>query len=113
MSASDLAARQLAAYNRADIDAFCACYHPDVVVLDADGEVSVKGIEAFRARYAGKFAAGGFGAVVPERMALGRHCVDLEHYWWLDTDGHRQEGSVLVRYTISDERIAVVQFLRS
>jgi hypothetical protein len=111
-STTDLAARQLAAYNRADLDAFCACYHPAVTVLDADGAVSISGIAMFRERYAGKFAAGGFGATVSERLVLERHCVDLEHCWWLDADGARQDASVLVRYTVADGLIAVVQFLR-
>jgi hypothetical protein len=112
MPAADLAARQLAAYNRADLDAFCACYHPEVMVLDGDGTVDISGIETFRSRYADKFAAGGFGATVPERVALGPDCVDLEHYWWLDGDGVRQEGAVLVRYAVSDGLISTVQFLR-
>ena len=107
-----LAARQLDAYNRADLDAFCACYHPDVVVLDDAGAVSVSGIDAFRARYADKFAAGGFGAAVPERLALGRHCIDLEHYWYHDAEGKRHEASVLVRYTADGTHITTVQFLR-
>ena len=111
MSVAVLAARQLDAYNRADLDAFCDCYHQDVVVLDADGGIDIEGIESFRLRYADKFAAGGFGATVSERISLGRHCVDLEHYWFFDASGVRQEGSILVRYTLADARIARVQFL--
>ena len=109
---SELAARQLDAYNRADLDAFCACYHPEVVVLDADGTVNVNGIEDFRSRYADKFAAGGFGAAVDQRLALGCHCVDREQYWDVHPEtGERDEGVVLVRYTVRDDLIAVVQFL--
>ena len=51
---SELAQRQLDAYNLSDLDAFCACYHPDVVVLD-DQKETVRGIEAFRARYVSLF----------------------------------------------------------
>lgn len=112
MNPTELATRQLEAYNRADLDAFCACYHPDVAVLDTSGTETLRGIDAFRARYAPKFATGGFGAEVPERIALGPHCVDLEHYWADDpTSGERRTGSVIVRYTVADGRIAVVQFL--
>ncbi len=46
-----LAIDQLAAYNAADLDAFCRCYHPEVVALDAEGAVTIQGIEAFRERY--------------------------------------------------------------
>jgi len=108
---SDLAARQLDAYNRADLDAFCACYHPQVAVLDTDGQQTIHGIDAFRARYAQKFATGGFGATVPERLAVGPHCVDLEHYWVDSPTGERTEGTVLVRYTLRDQQIGTVQFL--
>ena len=33
-----LSRRQLDAYNRADLEAFCECYHREVCVLDAAGE---------------------------------------------------------------------------
>ena len=48
---SELAQAQLDAYNARDLDAFCRCYHEEVVVLD-DREETLRGIEAFRARYA-------------------------------------------------------------
>jgi hypothetical protein len=102
-----LATNQLAAYNRADLDGFCACYHPDVRVFDGEEE-KPPGIEAFRSRYVDMFAKGGFGASVPTRMALGSHCVDLEHWW----RANGQRGEVLVRYTERDGLIGTVQFFR-
>jgi len=102
-----LAIEQLAAYNRADLDAFCACYHPEVRVFNGETE-QPSGIDAFRARYVEMFAKGGFGASVPKRISLGDHCVDLEHWW---RDGGKK-GEVLVRYTEKDGLIGVVQFLR-
>src|SRR5690606_15825246 len=74
-----LAARQLEAYNAADLDAFCACYHAEVRVLDGEEEL-LRGAEAFREQYRSKFAAGGFGATVEARMVVGRHCFDDERY---------------------------------
>ena len=47
---SELAARQLAAYNASDLDAFVACYHEDIQVLDGEEE-TVRGRENFRERY--------------------------------------------------------------
>lgn len=109
-----LAARQLDAYNRADLDAFCACYHDEVVVLNADGEVTVRGLPAFRTRYVPMFARGNFGAAVPQRIAVGAHCVDLEDYWRVDPEtGERTEGRVMVRYSLREDRIGVAQFFRS
>ena len=113
VSISELAERQLVAYNHADLDAFCACYHEDVVVLGAEGRVELEGIEAFRARYAPMFKRGGFGAEVPQRLSLGEHCVDYEHYWRLDSEeGSRVSGEILVRYQLRDGLIGLVQFLR-
>ena len=68
-------------------------------------------MEAFRERYVTMFARGGFGASVPERLSVGPHCVDLEHYW-RTADGNRSEGTVLVRYAERDGLIGRVQFLR-
>ena len=106
----ELAIRQLAAYNRADLDAFCACFHPQVQVWD--GEVQVlTGHEAFRQRYAATFARGRFGAAVDQRLISGVHCVDREQYWVDGAEG-RTSGEVLVRYRLVDDTIGVVQFLR-
>jgi hypothetical protein len=105
-----LAQRQLDAYNAADLDAFVACYHPDVVVWE-DGEPSVRGRAAFRERYEDLFSGGGFGASVPGRLAEGPHCVDLEVWWREAEDGARREGRILVRYSARDGLIGEVQFL--
>ncbi|MCB9778565.1 MAG: nuclear transport factor 2 family protein [Alphaproteobacteria bacterium] len=106
-----LAARQLAAYNAGDLDAFVACYHPDVAVFEGE-EQTVAGRAELRERYADLFAAGGFGASVPQRLAAGPHCVDLERWWRVRADtGERREGELLVRYTARDGFIGTVQFL--
>ena len=107
-----LATRQLAAYNAADLDAFCGCYHDDIVVLDEDGSVSLQGAAPFRERYRPMFEQGNFGAPVDQRLHRGAHCVDAESYWRVGADGERTEGDVLVRYLARDGKIAVVQFLR-
>ena len=108
-----LAARQLEAYNRADLDAFCACYHASVVVLEGDRLVC-EGIDALRERYRPKFegaASTPFGATVDTRLLAGDHCVDEER-WWVEARDGRVEGRILVRYTLRDERIGVAQFFR-
>ena len=43
-------------YNRADLEAFVACYHPDVRVFNGD-EQTVSGIDEFRKRYQSLFTA--------------------------------------------------------
>ena len=108
---TQLAIAQLAAYNRADLAGFCACYHPEVVVLDARGQVTLSGLESFRDRYAPMFARGNFGAEVPQRLSAGDHCVDLEHYWRDDPEQGQTRGTLLVRYELREGLIGLVQFL--
>lgn len=108
-----LADRQLQAYNQADIDRFCECYHPDVIVLDEQGKEILRGGEAFRSRYEPMFQRGHFGADVPQRLSVGEHCVDKEIYWKDKTEEQEAiRGEVLVRYSLRDGLIGVVQFLK-
>ena len=107
-----LAQRQLDAYNRADLDAFVSCYHPDVCVLHGNEE-TIHGIDALRRRYQSLFSEWQFGASVPQRMALNTHCIDYETWWRVDPrSGERSEGQILVRYEERDGLIGTVQFLR-
>jgi hypothetical protein len=108
---ADLAARQLAAYNAHDLDAFVDCYHEQVVVLD-DQEVIAEGIEAFRERYTDLFTRWEFGATVSTRVQHADHCIDLEDYWRVDpTSGERTEGRVMVHYVLRDAKLGRVVFL--
>lgn len=107
-----LAQQQLDAYNRSDLDAFIACYHPDVRVLDGDTE-SVIGIDGLRDRYRTLFREWEFGATVPQRMSLSTHCIDFEEWWRVDPEtGERTKGQILVRYEERDGLVGTVQFLR-
>ena len=106
-----LASRQLEAYNQSNLDAFCACYHPEVIVYDAQGQISLQGIKAFRDRYTLMFTQGKFGATVPERIVMGEHCIDRERYWREAIDERKAaQGEVLVRYRLKDHLIGEVQF---
>ena len=108
---SDLAAQQLAAYNESDLEAFVACYHEDVRVLDQDEE-TLRGRDAMRERYRDLFEEWTFGAEVPQRLHVGKHCVDYEHWWRVEPGtGERDEGFLLVRYAERDGLIGLVQFL--
>ena len=107
-----LAVAQLEAYNASDLDAFCACYHDDVVILEGSAEVC-RGKDAFRARYTSLFENWTFGGVVPSRLEIPGHCVEHERWWRIDpTTGQRSEGEVLVSYSERDGKIGVVQFLK-
>lgn len=109
-----LSRRQLAAYNERDLAAFAACFHPEVIVLSADGTVVYRGIEAFRVAYGAMFSAHReVKATVAQRMVLGEHVVELEHWSRIHAEtGTRTEGTVLVRYTERDGLLAIAEFLR-
>ena len=107
---SELAARQLEAYNRSDLNEFVACYHREVEVY-RDGELTIRGRDAFREQYTRLFKEMDFGASVPERVATETTCADLEHYWRIDPEtNERIEGTVLVVYGIREGTIGTVRF---
>jgi uncharacterized protein (TIGR02246 family) len=109
-----LSRRQLAAYNAQDIDAFCACFHRDVCVLDAEGNRTLQGHEAFRSRYHAMFTAhADVFAEVTQRVVLGAHIVEFERWSRVErATGIRHHGEVIVRYTERDGLIRWVEFLR-
>jgi hypothetical protein len=117
MTILELSDAQLEAYNRQDVDAFCACFTDDVCVLDEAGHAVVSGKEAFRARYqelCSKWHQ--IGASVLARITLGPHVVEHEAYFRKRADGIIAEsGEVIVRYTKSKTagQIALVEFLRA
>ena len=106
-----LAEKQLTAYNNHDLEAFAACYHPEVKVLNSDGKVTTKGHEAFRKNYQKMFERGNFSATVESRLQYKDHCVDLEH-WHRFRGKEELEGTVLVRYRLHEGLIGTVQFLK-
>ncbi|PIE24489.1 MAG: NTF2 enzyme family protein [Planctomycetota bacterium] len=106
-----LADAQLRAYNARDIDAFCACFHDQVIVLDADGQRNMEGIESFRERYAVLFGFADVRADIVGRVVHPPHLIEHELYSRKRTDDDAAEsGAVLVRYTEREGKLAVVQF---
>lgn len=110
----ELSDRQLRAYNAADLDAFCACYHEEVRVLDEDGKVTIEGMEDFRKRYEGLFTGcDDVHATISQRILLGRTVCELEQYQRRPkSTGVLDRGEIIVRYTERDGKIGTVQFFR-
>lgn len=108
-----LSTRQLAAYNRCDLDAFCACYHPDIEVLDARGVVVRRGMAEFRAGYGEMFARHrDVHAEVDARLVASPHVVERERWSRVNlATGARTEGTVLVRYTELEGLLRWAEFL--
>jgi hypothetical protein len=80
MTATDVVARQVEAYNAADLEGFLACYAPQVVVRSGEGVVLNDGLDAMRATYGGWFGSlPGLHVDILTRMERGSWVVDEEH----------------------------------
>jgi hypothetical protein len=70
---------QLAAYNRQDIEAFVACFHPDVEFIRWPDRVLETGHAAFRRAYTELWQRSPrLQARILDRMVVGRFVIDLE-----------------------------------
>ena len=61
--AEALVERQVEAFNAHDLEAFCACYSEDVLVIDGDGNEMLRGMAAFRERYRQQFEGDAAGKI--------------------------------------------------
>jgi hypothetical protein len=99
---------QLAAYNARDVDAFLACYAPDVVAEDGSGSVLMSGAEEMRSAYEQFFQDFPelHGEVV-SRIQVGDYVIDEEriHGWQDDV------VSAVAIYHVSGAVIDHVRFL--
>ncbi|WP_419902302.1 nuclear transport factor 2 family protein [Kiloniella sp.] len=79
LTPTQVAEKQLVAYNAHDIDTFCACFGNDVKAeLLVEGEVLFEGIEALRIAYTERFSNPELHAKLINRIALGRVVIDEE-----------------------------------
>lgn len=105
-----LAEAAMAAYNAADLDAFCRCFADDIQVCDAFGNVMLEGMEEFRERYEEVFANYvNVRASSSCRLHFGPHLV--QRTLWERTDritGETERGEHLARYSERDGRIAML-----
>lgn len=105
-----LAERQLAAYNARDLEAFAACFSDDVEVYAFPDELSLKGKDAFRARYVERFKNEGLKAEILHRAIVGSRAIDHERVW-LTGPETSDPIDLIVIYTVRDGVIARVDFV--
>lgn len=75
----DIVQAQVEAYNRQDIQAFLACFHPEAEFVRWPNEVVFKGHDDFRQRYCELWArAPQLRAKITKRIAVGRFITDME-----------------------------------
>lgn len=105
---AELAQGQLDAYNARDLDAHCAFFADDVVVADLNGDVTIRGLEAYRAKYAQVFADFPKNrAELANRIVVGDTVIDHERVY---RDGVTEAFQVIAIYTIAGGKIARVDF---
>ena len=103
---------QAEAYNRRDLDAFCACYHPDVHVYRNLGEpTSLAGIADFRRSYKERFnSSPNLQCEIRSRITLSKTIVDEEVVSGLS--GSKEPLHVVAIYGFQDGLISQVWFAR-
>ncbi|MBL8549649.1 MAG: nuclear transport factor 2 family protein [Hyphomonadaceae bacterium] len=104
MSPNEIVDAQYAAYNAGDAELLASFYAADVEITDLAGNLTLKGREAFQARFAKTFAEFPQNrAWSKNRIVLGNIVVDHE-------EGERAPGGerfeVVAIYTIKDGHIA-------
>ncbi len=103
---------QLDAYNARDLERFLACYDPQVVFENADGQVLSQGVAAMRASYSVLFSSSpDLHAEVPTRIRAGEFVVDDEHVTGLNVPGLPAEQHVAVVYRVRGGLIIHVRLL--
>jgi hypothetical protein len=109
MGSEDVVQEQLDTYNAHDLERFVACYAPDVLVEDGQGNEICRGIENFRLRYHWLFAHHpDVHAEVVHRIRVADYVVDEEQV----TGRGPETQHVVAIYRIVDNRIVHVRFLR-
>ena len=111
MTPVEVVKKQLAAYNARDLDAFCACYSPKIVVERLIGnKLLFRGMEAFRKNYADRFSNPELHAKLINRIALGQVVIDQEEI--VGFPGHNVLHAVAI-YEVENGLIRKVRFERS
>ena len=105
---AEIAQGQLDAYNVQDLDAHCAFFADDVVVGDLNGDVTIRGMDAYRAKYAQVFADFPKNcAELANRIVVGDTVIDHERVF---RDGETEAFQVIAIYTTAGGKIARVDF---
>lgn len=104
--------RQLDAFNDHDLDTFLPLFDDDVVILDlVDGTEVLRGIDAFRDRYAALFRdRPQVRAELAGRLTLGAFVVDRERL--TDGDDHPPEDALAI-YEVADDVVTRMWFIES
>lgn len=100
--------RQLEAYNAQDVEAFVACYAPDVIIIREEDGSTQTGRDGMRERYAAMFKRFPKNrATVLQRIVVGDYAVDEERIDGRDGPPFR----TIAVYRVKDGLITHVRFM--
>jgi len=110
MTPRQVAIEQLEAYNKRDLDAFCALFSSDAVLSDLPtGEVLAEGIDAIRQMYQSRFSIPNLSCHVHSSNDIGDFAIDRETVYGLP-DG---PVDVVAMYEVKNNLIQRVFFIRN
>jgi hypothetical protein len=110
VSPADIAQGQLDAYNVQDLDAHCAFFADDITVADLNGDVTIQGIAAYRAKYVQVFADFPQNrARLVNRICVGQTVIDHED---VSRGPDGPNFQVIAIYTLAGGKIARVDFVK-
>jgi putative hydrolase of HD superfamily len=98
--------RQVAAYNRRDLEGFVECYAPDAVIVQPDGSLLATGHDEIRTRYGELFdLSPGLRADIRNRIEVGDVVIDDEHITGFNLPGMPAEIHAAVVYRVANDLI--------
>ncbi len=107
---TELIDRQIAAYNRRDLDGFMACYAAEARIVQPDGSYLANGHVEIRARYGELFdQSPDLHARIRTRIEAGSFVIDEEVVTGFRLAGMPFEVHAAVAYRVADDGIQHVQ----
>jgi hypothetical protein len=104
--AVDIIDRQVAAFNRRDVEGFVACYAADAKVVQPDGSLLASGAEEIRAAYGHLFdLSPDLNVVIRNRIAIGSTVIDEEYGTGFGLPGMPPEIHTAIVYRVVDDLI--------
>ncbi len=112
-SSEDVIKTHLDAYNARDLNKFAACYAPEIVILDGQGNQIIKGLEVLRGFYGKLFDQSPelhVNVNTTKRIVVGQIVIDEESISGINFEGLPKEGRWAMVNRVANGKIDYCQF---